>query len=298
MPVTTRSQKSKAEGAYDTSEKISEHGSEEQPELHMSEGRSPDVQNILILVGSRKIRFNVQKSILLSASDFFKGVLKSNSFKEGKEYIVCLPEIEPSVFKRVIEWVSKTTTYENLAITENQMIISMFKTADYLLVKDFKAEAILDIAYRVSAYLQETYLKVAMDDYKNRMGLRAITHKYIEPKDAIDVVSNIYQYCRSYDMKHLQRCLLAIAAATNEVKVIKNDSEWDTEFTNMWDTAKSAVENAKTCRYCRFFFEKIDGCAIRMLSWKDQNCTCWRFFFETGPRYTECPTVGGMARLK
>ncbi|KAK6498154.1 hypothetical protein TWF506_004393 [Arthrobotrys conoides] len=299
MPVTTRSQKRKAEeGTNGNPKRGCDHSTENKSESEKPGDKNLDFQKILILVGPRGSRFNVQTTILLAASDFFKAALRPESFKEGKEGVIRLPEIEPTVFKNILKLISNVTTYENLTMTKPPTVILMFMTADYLLLDSFKLQILMNIAYRVSAYLQNTYLQAAITSYKNQVGSRATIYKFIHPKPAIEIMSSIYQYCHPSDIKHAQRCLLVIAAATEEVKDIENDTKWGDDFTAIWATAKNGIANAKKCRRCNTFWEKIEGCATRMLPWSNQVCTCWRRFFNTGHRSQMCPEVGGMDALK
>ncbi|KAF3189106.1 hypothetical protein TWF788_011227 [Orbilia oligospora] len=292
MPVTTRSQKRKADGSISDTPKKFYQGRTLKP-LELGGSKSED---ITILVGPQKSCFKVSKIVLLNASKFFKAALKPNAFKEGKNSVIQLPEIEPAVFKMIIKWISKQTTYEKLALTESPEIVSIFKTADYLLIDGLKREIIMDIAYRVATYLQDRYLEKAMTSYKRQVGPQATAHKSIHPKTAVEVMSSIYQNSHSDDTKHFQRCVLVIAAATEKVKALQEDELWEHGFTAMWGTAKQSIENSKQCRRCNTFWEKVEGCARRMLPWSNQECTCWRRFFNLG--YNDCPAVGGMDAIK
>ncbi|KAF3213503.1 hypothetical protein TWF679_005319 [Orbilia oligospora] len=103
MPVTTRSQKRKADGSIGDAPKKLYQGSILKP-LELDKSESED---IIILIGPQKSCFKVSKTVLFNTSNFFKAALKANAFKEGKNSVIQLPEIELTVFKMIIKLISK-----------------------------------------------------------------------------------------------------------------------------------------------------------------------------------------------
>ncbi|RVD89370.1 uncharacterized protein DFL_000382 [Arthrobotrys flagrans] len=244
MLVVTRSQKGKMEeNNVDTSRRTPEYtiGQEPSESEACEDSNGPDV---FVLVGPKRQRFGLHESTL-SVSDFFNAALRSDSFKGGRDRIVRLPDIEPPAFKSIVNWIYNLTKYEDLELIEKSKILSLFKTADYLLLDIYKTKVLMDLTYRVSTYLQNTYLKVAMASYKSHMGRQCIVCKAMGPKGAIEIVTAIYEYCHPQEMEYVQRCLIAIAAATEEVKDIEDNEEWDEQLTKIWNIAKNGIENTK-----------------------------------------------------
>ncbi|KAK6347510.1 hypothetical protein TWF718_005351 [Orbilia javanica] len=286
MPVFPRGLKRKSFEAIDNTRRTSreklakldnkknETSEEPRDSLILQSDIPPDV---LILVGPLPTPFNLHAETLSAASDFFRGAFRTSFFKEGRERILKLPEVDPAVFDIMVKCIYRSTTYEALEIVEGSVILEVVKTADYLFTTSFKTEILMNLSHRVSAYLQERYLGHAIDSYTHHVGKEGIiVFKSIAPKDAVDIIASIYDYCHSDDIIYLQRCLCTIAAATIELHTIEDGRYWNPEVAALWEKAKIEMANHQTCRKCNQIW--LPFCNPETPE-RDRQCTCWRQHF-------------------
>src|SRR5450432_4247715 len=91
----------------------------------MAENRS-----VTILVGDDKYPFHPDEQQLCACSPFFLSTLRSG-FKEGKEQIVLLPEVDTETFQIFERWLSNPGVSE-FEVLDWALLCKFFLLTDYL----------------------------------------------------------------------------------------------------------------------------------------------------------------------
>ena len=101
----------------------------------------PEFSDMSLVVGGNAEIFKVHKAIICQNSDFFRAACK-NDFKEKREGIITLSEIQPDILRIVLKWI-----YESEYTIDGYNVVDVFISADFLQMQPLKTtifQAIID----------------------------------------------------------------------------------------------------------------------------------------------------------
>lgn len=94
--------------------------------------------DITVLVGNEETSFLLHRAILYEKSQFFEAALKSGAgaFKEAREGVVKLPDMQADVFKLVLLWIYGSKL--DLKTSTRQIVVGAYEAADFLGIRGFR----------------------------------------------------------------------------------------------------------------------------------------------------------------
>ncbi|CAH1267231.1 KLHL6 [Branchiostoma lanceolatum] len=90
-------------GVYWVAKDSGRHDREREDREDQSEERRPVVDDVLLVVGVRKVELRCNWYVLAEASQYFRDMFSGNDWKESREKTAVIPDVEPDVMTLVLK---------------------------------------------------------------------------------------------------------------------------------------------------------------------------------------------------
>ncbi|KAK6495150.1 hypothetical protein TWF481_003178 [Arthrobotrys musiformis] len=102
-----------------------------------------EYSDVTVFAGpDEKTHFKLHRAVIRPASDFFRAACKANTFKEGATKTIHLPEILPSTFARVANWLYEQS--DNYKEQERSVYteLELFQAANFLQIEPLRCQTL------------------------------------------------------------------------------------------------------------------------------------------------------------
>lgn len=141
-----------------------------QTNSNVSALNAPEYSDVVVIVGPSKTKYNLHRVIICTKSPFFKAACKRNTFKEGQERTINLPEINEVAFTTVLNimYGGKFKLPRNFGIDKT---VDIWMTADYLGLDDLLERIIDEMGSWADIYKYENTTKKSYAPVENMVEL-------------------------------------------------------------------------------------------------------------------------------